>query len=81
MGESNGAVQALAAHRAQMSVLGYGLPWTWIVNTKPSPHDLHALITPLELLNLLESGCGAMAVGSAYLFLALSFGGASMAEP
>ncbi len=52
MGESNGAVQALAAHRAQMSVLGYEPPWPGIVKAKPSPHDLHALITPPEHLDL-----------------------------
>ncbi len=30
---------------------------------------------------VVESGCGAVAVGSAYLFPPLSFGGASLAEP
>jgi hypothetical protein len=30
---------------------------------------------------LVESGCGAVAVGSAYLFPLLSSGGASLAEP
>ena len=31
--------------------------------------------------NLVESGCGAVVVGSAYLFPPLSSGGASLAEP
>jgi len=31
--------------------------------------------------SLVESGCGAVAVGSAYLFPPLSSGGASIAEP
>jgi hypothetical protein len=34
-----------------------------------------------ESPNLVESGCGAVAVGSAYLFPPLSSGGASIAGP
>ncbi len=28
-----------------LSASGYELPWTGIINAKPSPHNLHALIT------------------------------------
>ncbi len=37
--------------------------------------------TPGECLKVVESGCGAVAVGSAYLVPPLSSGGASLAKP
>ncbi len=34
------------------SASGYKPPWAEQVETQPSPHDLHALITPPERLNV-----------------------------
>ena len=33
------------AHGCRMSAFGYEPPWTGLVETQPSPHDLHAQIT------------------------------------
>ena len=44
-----------------MSAYGYELPWAGIVDAQPSPNELHALITPPELLHLTRSrlrSCG-----------------------
>ncbi len=38
------------------SAYGYELPWTGIVKAMPSPPQLHALITPPELLHLTQTG-------------------------
>ncbi len=35
-----------------MSVLGYEPTWAGLVEPEPSPHELHALITPPDLLRL-----------------------------
>ena len=45
----------------------------------PAAADMVRLVD--EGLFVVESGCGAVAVGSAYLFPPLSSGGASIAEP
>ncbi len=34
------------------SPFGYKPTWAGLVETQPSPHDLHALITPPELLHM-----------------------------
>ena len=35
-----------------MTAVGYKPTWAGIVEAQPSPHELHALITPPELLHL-----------------------------
>ncbi len=35
-----------------MSPFGYEPPWTGIIETQPSPLEIHALITPPELLHM-----------------------------
>ncbi len=41
---------------ALMSALGYKPPWAGLVEIQPSSHELHALITPSELLHMTHRG-------------------------
>ncbi len=51
------------------STHGYELPWTGIVKAKPSPLELHALITAPEHLNLTQLDLKRQQLLTAFSFL------------
>ena len=61
-----------------MAISGH-IGWMRFTSALPPKADIREGAT--KRLLMVESGCGAVAVGSAYLFPPLSSGGASLAEP